>query len=157
MDAHFLNLLTDGENIYYSDFGLATYRGFSLSEEEKKFLDSNLTYDTASGLSNLLHCIVIALHKSKLLQKTSIVEGIRGEPELFDRDLNKYKNLLEDYMKGNISTNMPHIDKFLQRLCPMGFVMNKFYRNIQMDKSTQYPNKDVDALLIDYENNIRQG
>lgn len=36
-DAHFWNILTDGENLYFSDFGLAISSRFDLSEAEKIF------------------------------------------------------------------------------------------------------------------------
>ncbi len=49
-DGHNGNILTDGEQIYFSDFGLATSREFELSNEEREFLEKNHGYDLALGL-----------------------------------------------------------------------------------------------------------
>ena len=37
-DAHFLNILTDGHGLYFSDFGLALSDQFDLSDRERAFL-----------------------------------------------------------------------------------------------------------------------
>ncbi|MFI1093499.1 protein kinase family protein [Streptomyces sp. NPDC020917] len=44
-DAHFLNVLTDGRQVYFADFGLALSRDFALSAAEARFLDDHLVYD----------------------------------------------------------------------------------------------------------------
>lgn len=45
MDAHWGNLLTDGQRVYATDFGLAIARSFELSTEEIAFFDRHLRYD----------------------------------------------------------------------------------------------------------------
>ncbi len=49
-DGHNKNILTDGEQIYFSDFGLATSLDFELSDEEREFFEKNRGYDLALGL-----------------------------------------------------------------------------------------------------------
>ena len=58
MDAHFENILTDGEQLYYSDFGLALSDKFTLSNIENHFTKDNADYDYASGSSNLMHTVL---------------------------------------------------------------------------------------------------
>ena len=58
MDAHFENILTDGTQLYYSDFGLALSDKFTLSNIEKHFMEDNNLYDYASGPINLLHSVL---------------------------------------------------------------------------------------------------
>ncbi|MFD0468765.1 protein kinase family protein [Nonomuraea thailandensis] len=53
-DAHFLNLLTDGREIYFADLGLAVSKRFTLSAEESRFLDDHLSYDRYYTTSHLL-------------------------------------------------------------------------------------------------------
>ncbi|MEV0997105.1 protein kinase family protein [Nonomuraea sp. NPDC050202] len=53
-DAHFLNLLTDGREIYFADLGLALSTRFTLSAEESRFLDDHLSYDRYYTTSHLL-------------------------------------------------------------------------------------------------------
>jgi hypothetical protein len=57
-DTHFENILTDGERLYLSDFGLALSSKFDLSTAEKEFLKQHQSYDEACAAVNLLHCII---------------------------------------------------------------------------------------------------
>jgi hypothetical protein len=107
MDAHFENILTDGGQLYYSDFGLALSQKFQLSSVEEDFFRDNVTYDRASGIVNLLHCLITYMNKSQLLQKTKIVQGIRGNGSSFKSDLNQFKEILGHYADRNISSNIP--------------------------------------------------
>jgi hypothetical protein len=54
-DAHFLNILTDGHGLYFSDFGLALSDRFDLTGQERAFLREHRCYDrdyTAAHLVN---------------------------------------------------------------------------------------------------------
>ncbi|UBU13552.1 protein kinase family protein [Nonomuraea gerenzanensis] len=53
-DAHFMNLLTDGREIYFADLGLALSKRFTLSGEESLFLAEHLSYDRHYTTSHLL-------------------------------------------------------------------------------------------------------
>lgn len=44
-DAHFANVLTDGQLLYFADFGLALSSDFELSAAEAEFLSDHLVYD----------------------------------------------------------------------------------------------------------------
>ena len=44
-DAHFWNILTDGKQLYFSDFGLAISKQFNLSQEEIAFYNQHKHYD----------------------------------------------------------------------------------------------------------------
>jgi hypothetical protein len=44
-DAHFRNILTDGDRIYLTDFGLVLDKSFALTSDEKAFFEQNLFYD----------------------------------------------------------------------------------------------------------------
>ena len=46
-DTHFQNVLTDGAQVYFADFGLATCDRFSLSEAERRFLREHRDFDRA--------------------------------------------------------------------------------------------------------------
>ncbi|HIK14693.1 MAG TPA: protein kinase [Leptolyngbyaceae cyanobacterium M33_DOE_097] len=56
-DAHFRNILTDGEQVYLTDFGLALDKSFALTEEEEIFFEQNSLYDYGEVLRNLGHLI----------------------------------------------------------------------------------------------------
>ncbi|MET0236054.1 MAG: hypothetical protein ABW224_15525 [Kibdelosporangium sp.] len=53
-DTHFNNLLTDGEQVYFADFGLASSESFDLSADEAGFLAAHRVYDHCYAMSNLL-------------------------------------------------------------------------------------------------------
>ena len=48
------NLLTDGQQVYFADFGLASSREFELSVAEADFLADHLVYDRCYALGHLL-------------------------------------------------------------------------------------------------------
>jgi hypothetical protein len=53
-DAHFLNLLTDGRQVYFADFGLALSSAFELASEEADFLTDHLVCDRCYIPTHLL-------------------------------------------------------------------------------------------------------
>lgn len=52
-DAHYANIVTEGERPYLTDFGLALDREFELSEAETVFLEGHTQYDYGEVLWNL--------------------------------------------------------------------------------------------------------
>lgn len=60
-DAHFLNVLTDGERLYLTDFGLALSADFALTPPEAAFLTAHTTYDRAYTRSWLVNWLLTEL------------------------------------------------------------------------------------------------
>ncbi len=56
-DAHFQNVLTDGEQAYLTDFGLTLDKSFALTKEEESFFKQHIFYDYGEVLRNLGHLI----------------------------------------------------------------------------------------------------
>jgi hypothetical protein len=52
-DAHFANVVCDGEGVYLADFGLALDAGFELEESERRFLAEHQHYDLGMVIFNL--------------------------------------------------------------------------------------------------------
>ncbi|MBO1766974.1 serine/threonine protein kinase [Allobranchiibius sp. GilTou38] len=57
-DAHFRNLLTDGDRVYVSDFGLAASPSFDVTEPERQFLQHTVDHDLAYVVTELVNTIV---------------------------------------------------------------------------------------------------
>lgn len=57
-DAHFFNILTDGEQVYLTDFGLALARRFDLRADERQFLADHEYYDYGEVLWSLGYLLV---------------------------------------------------------------------------------------------------
>ena len=58
-DVHFSNILTDGDLLYFSDFGLATSHRFELSAAEREFVSRHRAYDRCCTVTGLA-CSLIA-------------------------------------------------------------------------------------------------
>lgn len=60
-DAHFQNILTDGERLFFADYGLAISSRFDLSKEEADFFAEHQTYDRCYSVTHLVIWLVTAL------------------------------------------------------------------------------------------------
>ncbi|MCX2949060.1 hypothetical protein [Lentzea sp. NEAU-D7] len=60
-DGHFQNVLTDGERLYFADYGLAISSRFDLSEEETAFFAENRDYDRCYTVTHLVMWFSYAL------------------------------------------------------------------------------------------------
>ncbi|BAZ16445.1 hypothetical protein NIES4071_83220 [Calothrix sp. NIES-4071] len=82
-DAHFQNILTDGEQIYLTDFGLVLDKSFALTNEEESFFEQNTFYDYGEVLRNIGHLIWAPYNscseddKHRIRQKYGIKEGLK--------------------------------------------------------------------------------
>lgn len=80
-DAHFRNILTDGQQTYLTDFGLVLDRSFMLTEDEESFFEQNTFYDYGEVLRNFEHLIRSPYdscsedEKRKIRKKYGIKEG----------------------------------------------------------------------------------
>lgn len=124
-DAHFKNILTDGKQLYLSDFGLALSSKFDLTPEEIEFLKQHQSYDQACAAVNLLHCIITSL---------------------FGKE--HWEIRLREYLTGELSKAPPAINTIINRYAPIALLMDEFFQKLQFDrKSTPYPATQVEELL----------
>jgi hypothetical protein len=124
-DAHFENILSDGERLYFSDFGLALSSKFDLSEEEKEFLRLHQSYDQAWAAANLLH-FVTTLFFGKEYCEISMLEYLTRE--LID------------------ATSL--ISAMIKQYTPITLCMDEFFEKLRKEsKSTPYPTAQLEKLL----------
>lgn len=82
-DAHFQNVLTDGEQIYLTDFGLVLDKSFALTKDEASFCEQNTFYDYGEVLRNLGHLIRPSYDacseddKRRIMEKYGIKAGLQ--------------------------------------------------------------------------------
>jgi hypothetical protein len=57
-DAHLDNVLTSGEHLVVSDFGVATGHGFQLDDAERQFLEHHADHDIAYCAAELTNAIL---------------------------------------------------------------------------------------------------
>lgn len=124
-DAHFENILTDGDTLFFSDFGLALSSKFDLTAAEKAFLKSHKNYDKACGAVNLLHCIITSIFGK----------------ESWELKLRKIIN-------GEITTLPSELIKIIKSYGPVALAMDDFFQKLQKkSKSTPYPEDLIKSLL----------
>ncbi|MEQ8992647.1 MAG: serine/threonine-protein kinase [Pseudomonadales bacterium] len=127
MDAHFENILSDGDDIYLTDFGLAISNDFELSPSEYAFFERHRCFDVATMLTSLVHAIF-----------TRHV-GEYGWPEAMRAFLAE---------SGPQSDEMPDADRdFLIRRGPLWLAMGGFYESLRDDIGTEFPADEIERLL----------
>ena len=125
-DAHFKNILTDGERLYFSDFGLALSSKFDLSTAETEFLKRHQHYDQSYASLNILLSIYGAIFKKD-----------PWDIQLRECILDKQEKL---------SPAMAHA---IKRCMPIALCMDEFLEKLRKEsKSTSYPATQLEKLLI---------
>jgi hypothetical protein len=125
-DAHFNNILTDGERLYFADFGLATSPKFDLSAAESSFLAANRTHDACHAITGLVNWVV-----------TRLV----GVPDWQERNA-----FVRGCAEGHVPVGLvPAAAAVLARHAPVAAVINEFCRRLHVeDRRTRYPAEAVE-------------
>ncbi|MEV7344160.1 protein kinase family protein [Streptomyces sp. NPDC093544] len=126
-DTHFDNLLTDGRQVYFADFGLASSRDFELSAEESAFLADHLVYDRSYAPNHLL--------------RHHLPDGVRGTTE--------HGTFLRRWIEGHRPDSVPPgIAAILDRHAPHAIVLDDFHhRLLTQSKRTPFPAAEVQRAL----------
>jgi hypothetical protein len=124
-DAHFGNIRTDGERLYFADFGLATSPQFELSAAESSFLATNISHDACHTITRLVDWLVTEL---------TCVPDPQARDEFIRRTLNG------DELIGLF----PSAAAIIKRYAPIAVVINEFYRKLHLeDRTTPYPVAEI--------------
>ena len=125
-DAHFDNMLADGEQIFLADFGLATSPSFELSEHERDFLERNASHDLAHTMTRLVDWLV-----TEFVMPDSVQERDR-----FIRSIAS---------TSRISVPMSSsARRVIERYAPIAAVINGFYWRLHTeDRTAEYPTAAV--------------
>ena len=125
-DAHFQNVLTDGERLYLADYGLALSSEFAGAEAA--FLAEHRTYDRCYALTQLVVWLVVELF------------GHRGDA---------LAAFLRACARGEPPEHVPAwVAPVLLRHAPVAEVMTDFSRRFRQEsRRTPYPAERLAALL----------
>ncbi|MBC2904322.1 protein kinase family protein [Streptomyces sp. PSKA01] len=126
-DAHFANLLTDGHQVYFADFGLALSGDFALSPPERAFLADHLVYDCSYAPSHLL--------------RHHIPDTVRAGAE--------HSAFLRAWADGHRPASVPpDIGALLDRHAQHALVLDDFHqRLLTRSKRTPFPAAEVQRAL----------
>lgn len=129
-DAHFENILTDGQRLYFADYGLAISSHFELSQEETDFSDRHQDYDRWYAATYLVNWLVTALH----------------EYRTDDRD-GRYA-LVRAYAEGKRPTGVPtEAAAIIARHASIAAAVSDFNRKFQrQSRQTPYPVEEIRQL-----------
>ncbi|MFD6286478.1 protein kinase family protein [Streptomyces sp. NPDC060205] len=124
-DTHFENILTDGERLYFADYGLALSSSFELTPEERAFFDRHRGYDRCYSAGYLVNWLVATL---------------------YGRDRRAAQ--VRAYAEGERPTGVPAgIAAILSRDAPLAAVMADFIRRLTDEsKHTPYPLKRLHEI-----------
>ncbi|GAA1864354.1 serine/threonine protein phosphatase [Asanoa iriomotensis] len=124
MDGHFENMRADGEQVFLTDFGLATSPHFDLSAAEREFVARHADHDAGYAAMRLVNWLV------------GTVCGVRSDGPPVAR--NAY---VRRCATGDIPPDLPPpVTKILARHAPDAARMNAFYwRLFDGDVHTPYP------------------
>lgn len=126
-DAHFHNVLTNGQHVYFADFGLAISKEFELTSEERAFIDKHRDYDRMYVASELARAAI----------QMSVA------PSTIESAFDQY------FSDKPLELMLPSSqDSIAQRYRPLARVMDTFMRGLrEHSKSTPYPEPLIDREL----------
>ena len=115
-DAHFRNVLTDGVQIYFADFGLASCDRFDLSEAERLFLDRHRDFDLAYVAAGLA---------------AYAVDGVRGD--------RPHREVLRSWITGDVDRKAlaPLLAALVDRYAPLAVLVFDFHDALDKGPKTQ--------------------
>ena len=124
-DEHYENILTDGEQIYLTDFGLSLFSEFELTAAEKTFFTQHKSYDQVCAIVNLLQCIVTTFF-GKEQWELRLREIIASEMDMLPAGMNAT----------------------LKRYAPIAMVLDNFFQKLNKeDKFALYPAMELERLV----------
>lgn len=130
-DAHFRNILTDGERLYFADLGLATMREFDLSADETIFVDEHARHDTCYAVTQLVNWLVTNI--CDLPFRTN-----QRTPEARN-------DIVRQWAAGKEVGGAPAwAAKTIRRHAPVAAVMNAFYWQLHTEsRMTPFPTDGI--------------
>jgi hypothetical protein len=133
-DAHFRNILTDGQRLYLADLGLATSPRFELSTEESDFVAQNISHDAGYTVMHLVNWLVTNV--------AGVAYPATGGPVA----RNEY---IRRCAAGEEPADVPApVAATIGRYAPVVAVMNDFYWSLFGEsRATPYPAEAVRRVV----------
>jgi hypothetical protein len=149
-DAHFHNILTDGEQTYLTDFGLALDRNFTLTTEERSFFERHIFYDYGEILWNMgllirsTYNLCVEDEKHKISEKYGLDESLKTH-EFSAMLLDKIEEIHED---GVMKLDDSFVKWTIEHRSII-MLMGDFFANLRENnnKDTKFPHIKLQLLL----------
>ncbi|MCX5555617.1 protein kinase family protein [Streptomyces sp. NBC_00038] len=125
-DAHFENILTDGRQLYFADYGLSLSSRFQLSPQEADFFEEHEGYDRSYTKSYLVNWLVTALYGYGREEREAMIRACAG---------------------GKRPEGIPRAAAaILTRHAPLAGVMTDFISRLRQTRQTPYPAQELRRL-----------
>jgi hypothetical protein len=149
-DAHFYNVLTDEEQAYLADFGLALDRSFALTKEEERFFRQHIDYDYGEVLACLDFLVLRSYDalperaKCRVKDKYGIDESTPHEERL-----PVFLNNIEAIHNDRVMKLDKEYVATIVRYRGIIALMHKFYSDLGRNnqKDTKFPHAKLRRLL----------
>ncbi|BAY20192.1 hypothetical protein NIES21_60620 (plasmid) [Anabaenopsis circularis NIES-21] len=149
-DAHYCNILTDGQQTYLTDFGLVLDKSFSLTKEEESFFQQNQFYDYGEILRNLGHLIRLSydscseVSQRRIKEKYNIKRGLKYY-EIGDILLKNIEQLSADKLMNLDELYVASIVKYRSIIA----LMQNFFVEMctNSHKNIKFPHAKLQQLL----------
>lgn len=149
-DAHFRNILTDGEQIYLTDFGLVLDKSFALTKEEESFFEQNRFYDYGEVMRNLGHPIRWLYDSCSQLEQRRIKEkyGIKEDLQPFELRSILLDNIEQIYNDGDMNLDGFYV-AFIVKYRSIIMLMSNFFFDMcaNSQKAAKLPHNELQLLL----------
>ncbi len=123
-DTHFENIMTDGQRLYFNDFGLVMSLDFDLTEEEFKFLEQHKNYDQCRAAVGFMHAVITCIYEK-----------------------DNWKENLKSHLKSEKPITSPEVDAVIKKYAPLALAMLEFSQKLKTEsKQTPFPAEQF-ALL----------
>jgi hypothetical protein len=149
-DSHFRNVITDGEQIYLSDFGLVLDKSFALTKAEESFFEQNKCYDYGEVLRNFGHLIRVPYDscsesdKYRIRKKYSIQESLKP----YEQRSILLDNIEQIYADGDINLNDFYVASIVKYRSIITLMQNFFAAMWDnKNKDTKFPHAELERLL----------
>jgi hypothetical protein len=125
-DVAFRNIVTDGERLYLTDFGLAVASRFDLSDAEAEFLAGHAHHDRSYVLTQLVNWVVSRNRKWP------------------------HPRVRNDFIRACAAGRAaPGLPPLVHRYAPLATVVNDFYFALHGEsRKTPYPREEIAEQLI---------
>jgi len=149
-DAHFQNVLTDGDRTYLTDFGLVLDRSFALTKDEESFFEQNTFYDCGEVLRNLGHLIRPSYNSCSDNDKRRIMEkyGIKEDLKPYEQRAILLDNIEQIHADGVMKLDefyVASIVKYRSIIALMQDFFSDMWEN--NNKDTKLPHAKLRLLL----------
>lgn len=150
LDAHSGNVLTDGETVYLTDFGLLVDKSFSLQDAEIAFFDEHRYFDYGEILSEvgyLVYTTYDALPEEEQAQIRKQL-NISAETHIYEVNAALLENV-ESLCTGNLLSLNENLYHAAVKYRPIIQLVIHFFRTLQQNnqKNTPCPNAELERLL----------